>query len=197
MNEKRSRPESVDARRRHIVETAVICFIEQGFHQTGIRDIAKRAGVSLGNIYNHFSGKEELIAEIAALEAEELSELQEALAHAKNPLKALETFTERYLVICSDPAYTALSYEILAESARNPEIGQGFLENRENLLKALERQILGARNGQTEMPEISESDCAEFLLDLIEGTASRLAFMEKKPGRKEKKALKAALRKLL
>lgn len=197
MNEKRSRPESVDARRRHIVETAVICFIEQGFHQTGIRDIARRAGVSLGNIYNHFSGKNELIAEIAALEAEELSELQDALAGTGNPQKALETFIDDYLVLCSDPDYAALTIEIMAEATRNPQISKGFLNNRENLLKALERQIAEARRDRPGPPDLSERGCAEFLVDLIEGLAMRLAFAGKKPSKKDRNGLKTVLKKLL
>lgn len=78
------------ARRARIVEAALACFVEKGFHQTGMREIAATAGVSLGNLYNHFPGKEALIALIASLEAEELAapfathqrQLEQALAGA-------------------------------------------------------------------------------------------------------------------
>ena len=59
----------LEQRREQIIQAALGCFIEQGFHQTGMRDIAAAAGVSLGNLYNHFARKEELIALIASLEA--------------------------------------------------------------------------------------------------------------------------------
>lgn len=46
------------ARRRRIEDAALELFRERGFHGVGLRDIASSAGVSLGNIYNHFSAKE-------------------------------------------------------------------------------------------------------------------------------------------
>ncbi|MCV0424774.1 MAG: TetR/AcrR family transcriptional regulator [Roseibium sp.] len=197
MSEKLSRAETADARRKHIIETAAICFIEQGFHQTGIRDIAKRAGVSLGNIYNHFGGKTELIAAIATLEAEDLAELQEGLTNNSDPLAALETFVERYLKLCSQPEYSALTIEILAEAMRNPVIVEGFLTNRDSLLSALEDQIAAIRNLSGAKPDISDRDCAKFTLDLIEGLAMRIAFSERKPSKRELNSLKIAVKHLL
>jgi AcrR family transcriptional regulator len=51
------RDKELKSRRAHILEAALMSLLEKGYHQTGVRDIAKRAGVSLGNLYNHFSGK--------------------------------------------------------------------------------------------------------------------------------------------
>ncbi|MBG6166431.1 MAG: TetR/AcrR family transcriptional regulator [Roseibium album] len=197
MSEKLSRAETADARRKHIVETAAICFIEQGFHQTGIRDIAKRAGVSLGNIYNHFGGKTELIAEIATLEAEDLAELQEGLTTNTDPLAALETFVERYLKLCSQPENAALTIEILAEAMRNPVIVEGFLTNRDSLLLALEDQIAAIRKLSGGNPDIPDRDCAKFTLDLIEGLSMRIAFSERKPSKRELNSLKKAVKRLV
>ncbi|MEM9635457.1 MAG: TetR/AcrR family transcriptional regulator [Pseudomonadota bacterium] len=197
MNEKLSRAETADARRKHIVETAAICFIEQGFHQTGIRDIAKRAGVSLGNIYNHFDGKTELIAEIATLEADELAELQEQLNQTEDPLAALEAFVTNYLALCSQPAYAALTIEIIAEAVRNPKIVGGFLENRESLIATLAGRVVASRSGTTAETAIPERDCAEFTLDLIEGLAMRAVFAGRKPSKKELASLKQAVKQLL
>jgi AcrR family transcriptional regulator len=46
--------------RQIILETAYALFIEQGFHGTSMRQIARRAGIALGGIYNHFSSKEQI-----------------------------------------------------------------------------------------------------------------------------------------
>jgi AcrR family transcriptional regulator len=43
-----------------IVEAAYELFLEQGYSATSMRRIAERAGLALGGIYNHFSGKEEI-----------------------------------------------------------------------------------------------------------------------------------------
>lgn len=37
-------------------------FCQKGFHGTSTREIAEAAGVSLGNIYNHFKSKEDIFA---------------------------------------------------------------------------------------------------------------------------------------
>lgn len=39
-------------------------FSEKGFAATGMREIASTAGVSLGNLYNHFKNKEEIFNEL-------------------------------------------------------------------------------------------------------------------------------------
>lgn len=47
-----------------IEEAAFELFMEQGFHATSMRQIADKAELALGGIYNHFSGKEEIFAAI-------------------------------------------------------------------------------------------------------------------------------------
>ncbi len=49
------------------IEAAIVFFINKGFHATSMRDIANQANVSLGNPYTDFSGKQQLIAEVAEL----------------------------------------------------------------------------------------------------------------------------------
>ena len=50
---------------RHlIVEAALELFATNGFHATTIRMIAKKAGISVGLMYNYFRSKEELLREI-------------------------------------------------------------------------------------------------------------------------------------
>jgi len=41
----------VTQRRRQIVDAAVNLFIENGFHKTTTRQIAKAAGISIGSLY--------------------------------------------------------------------------------------------------------------------------------------------------
>jgi AcrR family transcriptional regulator len=46
--------------RAQILESAHKLFITQGYHGTSMRQIARNAGIALGGIYNHFSGKEDI-----------------------------------------------------------------------------------------------------------------------------------------
>ena len=57
-------PKKMQERVRRIQEAARALFTRRGFHGVGLRDIADEAGVSLGNIYNYFSGKEPIFASL-------------------------------------------------------------------------------------------------------------------------------------
>ena len=52
--------------RDSIQEAARELFLRQGYHATGMRQIASEAGISLGAVYNHFSSKEEILKAILA-----------------------------------------------------------------------------------------------------------------------------------
>ena len=43
-----------------IEEAALELFMEQGYHATSMRQIADKAGLALGGIYNHFASKDEI-----------------------------------------------------------------------------------------------------------------------------------------
>ncbi|WP_018478031.1 TetR/AcrR family transcriptional regulator [Pontibacter roseus] len=47
-----------------LVEVALRLFAQKGYEATSIRAIASEAGMSLGLLYNYFSGKEQLLEEI-------------------------------------------------------------------------------------------------------------------------------------
>ena len=54
-----------ESRREQILEAALACFSEDGFHQTGMADIVKRSGMSHGAVYVYFQSKEDIIEALA------------------------------------------------------------------------------------------------------------------------------------
>jgi AcrR family transcriptional regulator len=61
-------------RKETIITTALRLFSEQGFYVTTIPDIAKKAGMSVGNFYNYFASKEVLAKELILYISEYLGE---------------------------------------------------------------------------------------------------------------------------
>jgi len=53
-----------DITRLAIEEAAFELFMDQGYHATSMRQIADKAELALGGIYNHFSSKEDIFAAI-------------------------------------------------------------------------------------------------------------------------------------
>src|SRR6266567_1313495 len=55
---------AVDRKKGRIEYAAKQLFIKQGFHATSMRNIAARAGTSLGNLYNYYPTKEAILGSI-------------------------------------------------------------------------------------------------------------------------------------
>jgi len=72
-----------------ILEAAYELFLEQGYHATSMRQIAQRAGLALGGIYNHFESKEQIF-ETVLLEKHPYRQVLQILLTA--PGESLEQF---------------------------------------------------------------------------------------------------------
>ncbi|MEA3239280.1 MAG: TetR/AcrR family transcriptional regulator [Candidatus Bipolaricaulota bacterium] len=70
-----------------ITKAAERLFAQEGFAATGMRAIAQLAKVSIGAIYHHFSGKEEILEQIVREEIERRQEFLEGLRQRGLPLK--------------------------------------------------------------------------------------------------------------
>jgi AcrR family transcriptional regulator len=57
-------PAAMEEKKGRIEEAAKQLFIKQGFHATSTRNIAVRAGTSLGNLYNYYPTKEAILRSI-------------------------------------------------------------------------------------------------------------------------------------
>lgn len=58
---KPGRPPAGPERRDAILDAALHCFVDRGFHGTAMPDIATRTGIAAGTIYHYFASKEELV----------------------------------------------------------------------------------------------------------------------------------------
>ncbi len=50
--------------RNEIIDKALLLFAKKGYDEASIADVAKAAGVSVGNVYRYFKGKEDILNEI-------------------------------------------------------------------------------------------------------------------------------------
>jgi AcrR family transcriptional regulator len=117
-----SRP-SPESRRQQILDAACERVRQSGFHGASMADIAKAAGLSVGQIYRYFENKEAIIA---AIVAQDLAEMRDKFAEMESRpgtlLDAIEEHLPEGVDKCFDPRRAALALEVVAEAARNPKV---------------------------------------------------------------------------
>src|SRR5512143_3256170 len=118
-------------RRQQILEAALACFAENGFHQTGMADIVKRAGLSHGAVYVYFQSKDDLIAALADDRHRREAVLNSFAQGSGNPLERLRALIHAYAQWLSDPAGEArrrVGIHGWAEALRNTRVRAGVVE---------------------------------------------------------------------
>lgn len=168
-----SRADRNEQRIAQILQAALQCFLAKGFHQTSMRDIAQAAGVSLGNLYNHFPGKEAIILAVAVAESEELAPLLQRLAASEGERAQVLAFLRDFHALCRQPEWATLAVEVLAESARNPAVAEAFAANRRQLQAALAEALQQVAQRERRRPVLAPALQAQVLLDAIESDALR------------------------
>ncbi len=76
------------ARRQDILDAALACFSEKGFGPTTMGDIRRASGASIGSIYHHFGGKEQLAAALYVEGTRRYQEGYLAAIHAHDDAEA-------------------------------------------------------------------------------------------------------------
>ncbi len=91
----------VTQRRRQIVDASVNLFIENGFHKTTTRQIARAAGISIGSLYEYIATKEDVLYLVCdAIHAEIEQGVAEALSRAKKGKNPLAEVIREYFMVC-------------------------------------------------------------------------------------------------
>jgi AcrR family transcriptional regulator len=116
----RPRPCSCGERRRQLIAVAEQVFLEKGYHQSTMDDIARRAGMSKKTIYVVFPGKAALFD---ALLAERLAPLAAPIPDDGRPLAlVLEEFLHAAARVALSSRQLALTRLLVAESPQSPEV---------------------------------------------------------------------------
>jgi len=93
--------ELVQRRRRQIVDAAVGLFIQQGFHKTTTRQIARAAGFSIGAVYEYVASKEDILYLVCdAIHAEMEQGMAEALERTSRENNPLAELIREYFLVC-------------------------------------------------------------------------------------------------
>lgn len=159
--------------REQILSAAASCFRERGIKATTMQEIAKRAGISVGNFYNYFDGKDAIIDEFAAQRevarlACEIDEIVNGRVSLEEQRRQFRESLRKQLAV----QRARVKIEIIEEAARNGSMGdivkRSDAQVRE-LIKKMHRSRASADVSDEEIEVMVEMDMA-----LVDGMAFRL-----------------------
>lgn len=90
-------PAHKEATRRRILDAASQAFRERGVAETGVDEVMRRAGLTHGGFYSHFSDKSELVAEACASAFDAAVSNLERIAAAPTPAARARLLIDSYL----------------------------------------------------------------------------------------------------
>ena len=136
-----------EKRRQEIAAVAERVFFENGFSDTTMQMIALRAGASKETLYRHFGSKEGLFAEIVETRANSfLDDLDENFERPGSVADVLRNLALRMLDAMVGPDAISLCRTVIAETPRNPALGEIFFQRGpERVLSRLTAFLVAAR----------------------------------------------------
>lgn len=162
----------IEKQQERILQAADICFTESGLSKTTMRDIAKQAGMSLGNIYRYFDNKKALIQAFVGKNSQELKEAFELLNNTKYFKETLAEIGNEYLDILSIRSNYLIYIDILAEALHDKSTLElvDFEKNEQYLLKAIKRVVADGRIKLALSPEAT----AVVILSMLENISLKI-----------------------
>ena len=119
------------ARREEIMDAAVKCFMEKGFHNTTMQDIYDAANLSPGAVYNYFDSKEDIVVS-ALKEFSDWSISSITPLLSENQTESLIKYVEFWISYTKQQASTerfGVTLDYYSEAARKNNIREAVLKS--------------------------------------------------------------------
>lgn len=117
-------PSAADIRSAEILALVRQTFVDKGFDGASMQDLARAAGMSVGNFYRYFPSKAAIIQALIRSDAAEIQHDFSAILTSAEPLETLRRVVHGRLNQSECAHDLALWTEIEAASRRTPEIAE-------------------------------------------------------------------------
>jgi AcrR family transcriptional regulator len=186
-------PEHEQAVRSRIIDAAISVFGELGYSRASIQDVVRASGLSVGAVYTHFKGKEELFLAACACEADRESQaLRLRLAELGSLPDRMRAAVD-WAVDAAIEGGNSKSALLHAWAYPDSEELRALLKERQIQMEDFARRLLREAVAGDELPAWLDSDgVASAFTTLINGLvvmASTLGPVEPKEARRQAYAL--------
>ncbi|HUL09602.1 MAG TPA: TetR/AcrR family transcriptional regulator [Candidatus Acidoferrum sp.] len=113
-------------RRRRLIAAAERVFLDAGYGDATMDDVARKARMSKKTLYQLFPTKEQLFAAVMASRDDGLIAAIEVDDGARSPREALESFLRQAAQTLLSPQTIGLHRLVVSETRRRPELARAF-----------------------------------------------------------------------
>ncbi|MFN3723735.1 MAG: TetR/AcrR family transcriptional regulator [Paracoccaceae bacterium] len=160
-----------DQRAAEILESARRAFAEKGFDGASMQDIARQAGMSVGNFYRYFPSKSAIVEALIALDMAEMEQDFAAILVHPEPIAALRKTIERKITDSDCQGDGRIWAEITAASLRKPEIGDAACRMEAEIVVHLTKIFALASGLSIEEAQLRWTAHAHLLVMLVKACA--------------------------
>jgi len=165
---------TAEERRTEILDAALAVFSERGYHDSSIDEIAGEAGVSKALIYEHFSSKQELYAELIARNARDLTQrVTGALSgvEIEDTAERLATGLEAFFAFVEERRD---AWRMLFRDPTDPE-SAAVLDRMVSQVTAEVTVLISQDPGARELPSVEADRSLRLLAEMLVGGAQSMA----------------------
>ncbi len=124
-----------------MIEAAVSLFIEKGFHKTTTREIASKAGFSIGTLYEYIESKEDVLYLVCDAIHQELEDrIQQAIQEEEQGIDSLQAAIQHFFQVMNDMQDRVLL--IYQEAKSLPQDTLSYVLNKEVDITNIFEQVL-------------------------------------------------------
>lgn len=164
-------PLSHDIRSAEILASVRQTFVDKGFDGASMQDLARAAGMSVGNFYRYFPSKAAIIQAMILRDAVEVRQDFARILASEDPMRTLRQVIAEHVESTDCQKDSTLWAEIEAASRRSPEIAEAANRMAEEVKSHL-RAVFAQGTGLTE-EEASRrfSGTAAFVFTMIKAAS--------------------------
>lgn len=115
---------ALDSRIAEILGLVRKAFVEKGFDGASMQDLARSAGMSVGNFYRYFPSKDAIVEALVAWDMDEIDQEFARILQAPDPMAVLRYVLAEHVMDSSCEDEGALWTEICAAAKRKPRIAE-------------------------------------------------------------------------
>ncbi len=130
-------PVPADRRQTDILEAVHGTFVEKGFDGASMQDLARAAGMSVGNFYRYFESKDAIVEALIAYDIARIEQDFSAIIGSERPMDALRATIRAHVEEATCNRDGLLWAEITAAAARKPRVAEALSRMEDDIRRYL------------------------------------------------------------